>query len=84
MTDNVTRKVLQGAAEISRIGNAAVRSAQEESRRLGVPNVYDINGHTYYELPDGTLSLEDPWQGKNTPPDSAANDAANGAANHGD
>ena len=32
---------------------AAVREAQEESRRLGVPNVYEINGVTHYELPNG-------------------------------
>lgn len=48
-------------AEFIRIGREAVRDAQEESRRLGVPNVYFINGHTYYELPNGELSLEDPW-----------------------
>lgn len=40
----------------------AVREAQEESRRLGVPNVYFINGRTYYELPNGELTLEDPWK----------------------
>lgn len=27
-----------------RIANAAVRHAQEENRRLGVPNWYSING----------------------------------------
>ena len=32
------------AAELSRIGNRAVKAAQEESRRLGVPNVYSRNG----------------------------------------
>lgn len=52
-----------------RIGSEAVHAAQEESRRMGVPNVYSINGHIYYELPDGTLSLGDPWHGKNTPPE---------------
>jgi hypothetical protein len=49
------------SAEIRRIGSRAVKNAQEENRRLGIPNTYFINGHTYYELPDGTLSLEDPW-----------------------
>jgi hypothetical protein len=36
-------------------------TAQEENRRLGIPNVYFINGWIYYELPDGTLSPEDPY-----------------------
>jgi hypothetical protein len=54
-------QLFREAMEIRRIGARAVRAAQEESRRLGVPNVYFINGRTYYELPDGTLSLEDPY-----------------------
>ncbi|MCH8045414.1 MAG: hypothetical protein IID44_17020 [Planctomycetes bacterium] len=49
------------ADEIMRIGNRAVRRAQEESRRLGVPNVYSINGFLYYELPNGELSRDDPY-----------------------
>lgn len=49
------------ADEYLRIGNAAVRKAQEESRRLGVPNVYCINGIIYYELPNGELSRTDPF-----------------------
>lgn len=55
--------------EFIRIGNRAVRRAQEESRRLGVPNVYSINGILYYELPNGELSREDPYKG---PPEGAA------------
>lgn len=48
------------AAEWTRIGREAVQAAIEENRRLGVPNVYSINGRIYYELPNGELSLEDP------------------------
>jgi len=44
-----------------RIGNRAVRKAQEENRRLGIPNVYSINGTLLYELPDGTLTTENPF-----------------------
>ena len=47
--------------EIMRIGRRAVHKAQEESRRLGVPNVYSINGFLYYELPSGELSRTDPY-----------------------
>ena len=49
--------------EIVRIAKAGARKAQEESRRLGVPNVYSINGFLYYELPNGELSREGPYQG---------------------
>jgi hypothetical protein len=48
--------------QITRIGNRAVREAQEENRRLGIPNVYSINGVLYWELPDGTLSRTDPYE----------------------
>ena len=48
--------------EFERIGNRAVRKAQERNRRLGVPNVYSINGTIYYERPDGTLTTEDPYE----------------------
>ena len=49
------------AAELVRIGAQAARDAQEESRRLGVPNVYSILGIIYYELPNGELSRHDPY-----------------------
>jgi hypothetical protein len=32
------------ALEMVRIGNIAVRKAQEENRRLGIPNWYEIDG----------------------------------------
>ena len=47
--------------ELLRIGNRAVKRAQEENRKKGIPNVYDINGHLYYELPNGELTKEDPY-----------------------
>jgi hypothetical protein len=47
---------------ILRIGRRAVQKAQEESRKLGVPNVYSVNGLLYYELPTGELSRTDPWE----------------------
>lgn len=50
------------AEEIIRIGRRAVREAQADSRRRGVPNVYALNGLLYYELPCGTLSLTDPYR----------------------
>ena len=45
--------------EFLRIGNRAVRKAQEENRKKGIPNVYSYNGHIYYELPNGKLTTED-------------------------
>jgi len=51
-------------AELQRIGNRAVRAAQEESRRMGVPNVYSINGTLYFELPNGEITRTNPFEEK--------------------
>jgi hypothetical protein len=46
---------------LRRIGHRGVDRAQEESRRLGVPNVYSIDGVLHWELPSGELSRTDPF-----------------------
>jgi hypothetical protein len=50
----------QFASEVIRIGNRAVRKAREENHRLGLPNVFTINGKIYYELPNGEITTESP------------------------
>lgn len=50
------------AARFQRIMNRAVHKAQEAARRQGVPNVYSFNGILHWELPDGSLTTEDPWK----------------------
>lgn len=52
------------AVELQRIANRAVRAAQEESRRLGVPNVYSRNGVLYFELPTGEITQKNPFEDK--------------------
>ncbi len=48
--------------ELVRIGGEAVAKSQNDSRRLGVPNVYAFNDRIYYETPSGELSLCDPYE----------------------
>jgi len=61
MTENPREpRTQQRASEYLRVMRLAVEEAQAESRRLGVPNVYTINGRIYYELPDGELTLTPP------------------------
>ena len=50
----------QKADEIMRICRSAVRKALAENRRLGIPNVYSLNGQIYYELPNGDYTRERP------------------------
>lgn len=60
--DDLSLEIYKWARENLRIGNRAVKKAQEENRKKGIPNVYDINGYLYYELPNGELTKEDPMQ----------------------
>jgi hypothetical protein len=64
-----TLDLLQFALATEETMRAAVRKAQEESRQKGVPLSYSINGQTYFELPGGELTRENPW--KDAGPDSA-------------
>lgn len=47
---------------IQTIANNAVREAQKKSLENGVPNVYSKNGVIYYQLPDGKITMEDPFE----------------------
>lgn len=54
----MTEKTNKLFDKITRIGNRAVKKAQEENRRKGIPNVYSINGKIVFELPNGQLTSE--------------------------
>jgi hypothetical protein len=53
---------MRESLEMLRIANEAVQAAQEENRRLGLPNTYSRNGVRYYELPDGTITDKSPFE----------------------
>ena len=61
LQDKLSLETHRWAREMLRIGNRAAKRAQEENRKKGIPNVYDINGHLYYELPNGELTKADPY-----------------------
>ena len=46
--------------KMTRIANTAVHQAQEENRRLGIPNVYCINGKIIWQMPDGSITDKNP------------------------
>jgi len=46
---------------ITRIGNNAVRKAQERNRINGIPNVYCEDGVIVYELPNGIRTNKSPF-----------------------
>ncbi len=46
--------------KVTKIGTRAVKKAQEENRKKGLPSVYSKNKKIYYELPDGTMTVNAP------------------------
>ena len=59
--DELSLETHKWSRDMLRIGNRAVKRAQEENRKKGIPNVYDFNGHLYYELPNGELTKKYPY-----------------------
>jgi len=50
------KSVYQEIVEILKIFTKAVRKAQGENRKLGLPNVYcEEDGRIFYQLPDGRI-----------------------------
>jgi hypothetical protein len=45
---------------LTRLGNRGVKKAQEENRRLGLPNVYCKDGQIFYQLPNGEITTTRP------------------------
>ncbi|MCS4157991.1 hypothetical protein GGP99_001958 [Salinibacter ruber] len=56
---SLSRETYREMVERTRIGNRTVRRAEKENRKHGVPTVYLIRNHIYYERPDGTLNRQD-------------------------
>ena len=50
------------SVEFERIGNEAVREAQEKNRKKGIPNVYSLNGKIIFELPNGEITTKNPFE----------------------
>ena len=44
--------------KLLKLGNRAVKKAQENNRKNGIPNVYCINGKMIFELPNGELTTQ--------------------------
>ena len=44
--------------ELLKLGNRAVKKAQENNLKKGIPNVYCINGKIIFELPNGELTTQ--------------------------
>ena len=55
--DNELRKTVDHWMDVMRL---AVANARAESRRLGVPNVFWIDGRRFFEMPNGEVTEIEP------------------------
>ena len=44
--------------KLLKLGNRAIKKAQENNRKNGIPNMYCINGKIIFELPNGELTTQ--------------------------
>lgn len=51
----IPKPTFEKTDELMRLAADAVTGAQNESRELGVPNVYSVNGQIYREESDGLV-----------------------------
>ncbi len=55
----LSQETYEQTMEVVRIGNRAVREAQAENHRLGLPNIYSRGGKIIYEMPDGEIIVKE-------------------------
>jgi len=51
---------------IQKIGIKAVRKAQKDNLKKGIANVYSKNKIIYFQLPDGTITMKNPFDKRDT------------------
>ncbi len=44
--------------KLLKLGNRAIKKAQENNHKNGIPNVYCINGKIIFELPNGEITTQ--------------------------
>ena len=65
MLTSSTHEASELATWAARLGTRAVQRVLEENRRLGIPSAFEFRGRLVFEMPDGTLTTDDPFA---TPP----------------
>lgn len=55
----ISAETYRRMAELVRIGNRAVREAQAENHRFGLPNIYSRHGKIIYEMPNGEIIVKE-------------------------
>ena len=62
MEKRFKRETYELTLKIARIGSRALREAHEQNHRLGLPNIFTRNKKLYFEMPNGTITTENPFK----------------------
>jgi hypothetical protein len=65
LPENSIRKYKGKVSEseiIQMIANNAAKEVQRKNLENGIPNVYSKNGVMYFQLPDGTITMDNPFE----------------------
>ena len=62
MEKRFKRETYELTLKIARIGSRALREAHEENHRLGLANIFTRNKKLYFEMPDGTITTDNPFK----------------------
>lgn len=57
----MSNRAYEFLVEMLRIGNRAVKKAQDRNRKKGIANVYSKNGKPIFELPNGKITTVSPF-----------------------
>ena len=56
----MTKKDYELLIQTTCLGTSAVVQAQKENLEQGLPNVYSKDGNLYFQLPNGSITMEMP------------------------
>lgn len=55
-------EIYKSSAFHNKITAMAMQAEKEKNKKLGIPSAFMHNGKIHYELPDGTITTESPWE----------------------
>ncbi len=61
MQDRTVEVAAARSAWAARLGTRAVRRVLAENRRLGIPSAFEFRGRLVFEMPDGSLTTDNPF-----------------------
>jgi hypothetical protein len=53
--------IYKESAQMNKIGAQAMQEEKEKNKRLGIPSSFMQNGKIFYELTNGVITTEKPW-----------------------